>query len=164
MVSFQPSVSFARRRGPTSQLLDQPGSGGADAATLGGLVRSNVLAVAARPSDAAAVFLQILGSSRSQWPAAGTTANRGPWATGTSVAAFCGRQGRTATGQLREWVIFNNATNRRGTPYAGFVVQGIGAGPVRAQANTDAVRRTWNANLPAILRQAAEIARRRSNR
>lgn len=95
-----------------------------------------------------------LGRRRSFWPSTGRTRNIGPWATGLSARRFRASQGRDSRGRFgASGRLANDAKNRSGVPYAGYVVRAVNAGPVRAAANFDAVRRTWTFNAQRILRR-----------
>ena len=143
-----------------------PGEAAGGAASFGQIIRGSAQRNAAQPIEVAAAFLQVLRSRRSQWPATGETANRGPHASGRSVAAFASRQGRSVTGQFQPWNIINDATNDKGFPYAGQVDQGLRSDGSRVsasrfQANFRAVQRTWDINLGVILANADSIAEER---
>ena len=130
----------------------------------GAILRTSIDGVKVRPTDVGTAFVAALKGRKSRWPAAGQTANRGPWATGRSVAAFRLQQTRQSGGQFDNIRLLNDARNVKGTPYAGFVDRGIGAGPGRRRANRDAVRRTWTQNFestigPMALRMRQERGR-----
>ena len=124
-------------------------------AGLGRFVRQDVADRAPQPTAVGNRLVRVLKGPRSHWPATGRTRNRGPWATGRSVDSFFVRQGRTTTGQYQPVELQNDARNTRGLAYAGFVDQGINAGPARRRANVRAVLRTWQDTAEQILDEEA---------
>ena len=154
--------------GPTGTVsrFESPPAG---ATEFGELVRDDIAAIAPQPTQVGRELVRVLQGHQSYWPAAGATANFGPWSNDVSRRLFYVQQGRTVTGRYRGVVLLNAARNRSGRPYAGFVDQGIVgpnrfnpsryASPERRRANTRAVERTWRRTGAAILDQ---VGRRRS--
>ena len=145
-------VNASGTRSRVSAALSGPFGGRAG---LGPFVRSDIAQRAPQPTTVGDELVRVLKGPRSHWPATGRTRNRGPWATGRSVDSFFVRQGRTTTGQYQPVELQNDARNTRGLAYAGFVDQGINAGPARRRANVRAVLRTWQDTAGDILQRVA---------
>lgn len=142
-MNFEPTIIYI---GPTgTQVIGDRGT----AVSLGRIVLADVRGVAPKPSEVARELVRELQGRRSFWPSTGTTRNRGPYATGLSVGSFRAVQGRSVTGQFGRYAVINDARNRRGDAYAGYVNEGIRSGglpvsPARYAANYNAVARTWD--------------------
>jgi len=81
------------------------------------------------------LFVRELKGRRSQWPSNGPTANDGPYAIGRSRQAFRVQQARDIRGRFGRGEIVNDARNKSGRPYAGWVNQGIRSGGGRVSAS-----------------------------
>ena len=169
-MQFISRISYASPRGPTQALTtDAAESPIGGSAVFGSLIRGALTSHAAKPSEVANAFVAALMGRNSQWPSAGQTANLGPYAEGVSVRLFRAVRGRGSSGRFEPYTVVNDARNKRGIPYAGFVDQGIRSGggtvsPVRYAANHTAVARTWASQIRAILATAEATARGRRGR
>jgi len=135
--------------GPEGQVKRVP------AASLGQFIRDQADDQLVPITKIANALKSVLTGRQGFWPAKGQTANLGPHARGYSVNQFSVPQSRTAQGKFSHIIMRNDALNRSGKPYAGYVAQGIGVGgarvsPERYRANFDCVGRTWRERWPLI--------------
>jgi len=168
MTDFRYRVEWTLPSGVTTD-VESPTGGASQFASI---VKDAAADVAPTAGDVGRELVKTLEGRRSRWPAAGATANFGPWSQDVSRRMFYVRQGRIRGGRFGAVVILNRAVNRSGRPYAGFVERGIVgpnrfnpsrfARPRRLRANVGAVRRTWLQNSARIV--DAAIARRRRGR
>ena len=127
---------------------------------LGEFIREDISRNAPRVRDVGESFVTQLQGSKSLWPSRGHTRNFGPYSQGRSVRHFrVGGQSRSAGGQFGRVQLRNNAQNKGGRYYAGYVDQGIGrfgntVSPSRYRLNYKAVKRTWDLYRGEVLRRA----------
>jgi len=100
-------------------------------------------------------FKKILTGHSSYWPSRGRTANYGPYSKNNSIRLFSVTQSRTQAGRFSRIIMRNDARNKKGVAYAGYVARGIRSGggtvsPDRYRANYDAVHRTWRDRWPLL--------------
>ena len=160
MVDFAARIVHVSPTGVTTRVEGQFGG----SVALGAFVRDDITHDAPGPLLVARTFATLLAGPRSLWPAAGQTRNRGPYASGVSARAFTARQSRDARGRFGHVVLTNDARNRRGQAYAGWVDQGIRSGggtvsPGRYRANHRAVARTWDDQSSHVVSLAREAQR-----
>ena len=154
---FNTRIRYTRPAGRSGALVPTGRSlaGADEVAGLGNVVQAILEERVVRPSFVGRAFVEALGSTRSLWPARqGQTRNVGPWARGVSFMRFRSGQTRQGRGRFGEVEVSNDARNRKGAPYAGYVDTGVRAGPARRQANVKAARRTYERNERSILTRA----------
>ena len=166
-MDFRSRIEYFDERGRSRGSVRITGTAGAIVG-LGEFIADGIAAAIVRPSHMANAFKTVLQGKSSYYPSAGTTANRGPYATGNSVRQFRVGQARNAQGRFERITLFNDARNKSGKAYPGYVVQGIGWGgrrvsPARYRANFDAIRRTWDDRRGAIFDLADQLRGRRGS-